>query len=172
MSLDQKNLRLLFFIALSLILFIPSIFPSFRISFFAPVLVIAFYQGKLSTSLGYALAAGISMDLLSSADRLGLHALIYSFTCVLLYSQKKNFFADSLTTLPIMTFFFSSLSTLMLFVATDTEPFRHMTVAFIFSDLFFLPGIDGLLSFLILIFPFLLLGQKPKKGTDYFLSSV
>jgi rod shape-determining protein MreD len=169
-TLDCKRLDLIFVFCLSATLISPSLFPQLRLLFFAPFLVCAFYQKTLQTTLWLAFACGICLDLLSSHSRLGLYAMGFCLTTAILYPQKRNFFADSLSTLPIMTLLFGSLSTLILGVLLYSLEMRNVfSWHWVLTDLILMPSLDACYAFSCFIFPALFLGKPLRKGKDYFL---
>lgn len=169
-NLDRKRLDVTFLLCLTATLFIPVIQPSFRLQFFSSFLIIAYYKKSFVHCLWLSLICGFIIDLLASQPRIGMHALDYCLTTLALYNQRKNFFADSLTTLPLMTFFFSVLSTLIfVFLGYMMELNINLYWSWVLTDLLILPAGDGFAAFLFFIVPPLLIGKKPKKGKDYFL---
>lgn len=168
-TLDSKRLDLAFLFCLLLTLVIPSLFPFLRLSFFAPFLIISIYRKNLSTSLWMGLLCGLIMDLLSSHPRLGIHALNFCITLLVLYPQKRNFFADSLTTLPIMTFLFASFSTLiMVFLVYGLEMNGVLSWHWVITDLLIMPAADAVYAFCCFILPGLIFGKPRRSGKDYF----
>lgn len=172
MSLYAKKLPLTFIICLLATLFMPAITSSIRLVFFAPFLVITFYQKSFFLSLCYALGCGVICDLLSADIRFGVHALSFCVTTLVLYQQKKNFFADSISTLPMMTFFFSVLTTLVDFITLYAlqQP-QLFSWEWVVCDLLVMPALDGLTAFLVFSLPGLLFGSRVRKGEDYFTSN-
>jgi len=75
--------------------------------------VASFYRQKKINCLWLAFFCGFLIDLFSAQTRLGFYALTYFLTAEILYSQQRNFFEDRLSTLPIMTFLFVIISTLV-----------------------------------------------------------
>lgn len=168
-ALDGKRLDIAFAICLFFMVSMPSIMPHIRLSFFAPFLIIACYQKSLPTCLWLALFCGLTLDLLSSYIRLGLHAFDYCLTLLILYPQRRNFFSDSVTTLPIMTFLFGMISTLLMaLLLYSVEALNVFSWPWIFTDLIFMPLLDGLYSFCCFILPVLLLGRPRRRPKDYF----
>lgn len=156
MNLRHKNLKFTFLASLiAMALF------SFRLHFFAPFLIICYYQKSFPTALRASLLCGILIDLFTSPLKFGLHALNYTLTTALIYHQKKNLFADHLTTLPLMTSLFSFLSTLIqiFLLALFLQPIP-LTFSFIFTDLLFMPAIDGLFAFCWFILPNLIFQKQ------------
>lgn len=171
LSLDQKNLNLTFIFCLVLTLIIPSLFPYVRLSFFAPFLIISCYQKQLPACLWIALFCGLILDLLSSQTRLGIQALSFCLTLIILYPQKRNFFADSLSTLPIMTFLFTSISSLgMAVLLYSLEMKNVLSWQWLATDLIMMPALDALFAFCSFILPALIFGKPRKRGKDYFIS--
>lgn len=170
MSLDRKRLIAAFIIALCAFLFTPTLAPSFRLIFFAPFLIIVIYQKNMLKSLWIALLCGIIVDLFSYRTRLGTYALNYSLTIAILYHQKRNFFADSISTLPLMTYFFGVISTvvqvILLYIFESPLPFSWRWV---FIDLFLMPAADAAYAFVCFLFPRIVMSKPVRKAKDYFL---
>lgn len=85
---------------------------------------------------------------------MGLHSINYILVASALYNQKKNFFADSLSTLPLMVFCFSVLSSLLqvplLYI------FEHkisISKSWITTDLILMPALDAVYGFCVFIVP-------------------
>jgi rod shape-determining protein MreD len=172
LALNEKRLSLIFGICLLLTLSMPSLYPAARLSFFSPFLIIACYQKKLSICLWMAFLCGSLLDLLSSQSRLGLYALTFCITLLLLYNQKRNFFADSLTTLPIMSFLFASLSSLiMALLLYVVETKGVFSWHWLLTDVLFMPAADAFYAFCLFTFPAVLFGKRRRRGKDYFFNS-
>lgn len=151
----------------------PSVAPTLRILYFLPFLIITMYQKTLIASLCYALGCGLIFDLLTADLHFGMHALSYSLTMLILYEQKKNFFSDNVSTLPIMTFFFSVLLTLIdsaLFYALQQPPV--LSRQWIGCNLFMMPCFDALFAFVFFIAPSIIFGKRVRKGEEYFNSKI
>ncbi|NGX58738.1 MAG: hypothetical protein K940chlam3_01646 [Chlamydiae bacterium] len=164
------NLRLFtaFLFALVPILFLTPWFPQWKLTYFAPFLVITFYKKPLETCLWLGLISGLIMDLLSSQHHLGIHALNYCLTISLLYSQKQYFFEDSLSTIPIMTFFFAVISTILQVpLYALFEKGIPLSQDWIIKDLLVMPLIDALYGFIWFTLPAIFLPRNPKR--EYFL---
>lgn len=170
-TLNHKRLDLSFLFCLLLTVIFPAVFPWIRLSFFAPFLIIAFYKKNLASSLWMALTCGLILDLLSSQPRLGIHALTFCFSLAVLYPQKRNFFADSLSTLPIMTFLFAVISSLVMAVLLySIETKNVLSWEWLIADLLIMPAADATYAFCCFILPALLFGKRIRRGKDYFLS--
>ncbi len=113
---------------------------------------------------------GVIVDLLASYTRFGLYSLNYCATIALLYPQRRNFFADSISTLPLMTFFFALISTLIMAIILYSIEMRNVfSWAWALTDLLIMPAADGGYAFLVFILPALLFGKRQRSGKDYFL---
>lgn len=170
-NLDRKRLDFTFGICLLFALGLPVLFPLARLTFFAPFLIIACYKASLKKCLWMALLCGVIVDLLSSYTRFGLYSVDYCLTTALLYPQRRNFFADSLSTLPIMTFFFASLSTLIMAILIYSIDNKNvLSAGWIFTDLIIMPAFDAIYAFMLFILPAIFFGQRQRRGKDYFFS--
>lgn len=170
-NLEQKNLTLSLVFVLFLTLSIPTLFPHMRLLFFAPFLIIVYYKKSFLASLWTSLFCGLFLDLLSSHTHLGFHATSYCLSTALLYSQRRNFFADSLSTLPLMTYFFSSIATLFqMGLMHFFEQRIQFSWEWVMTDLVYMPGLDALYAFACFILPARCFGKRPRRGRDYFLS--
>lgn len=166
MNLNKKSLWLAFTSGCIFTLLLPTIFPSLRLMFFVPFLIILFYQKSFSVCLWCAFFCGLMIDVLSIQPPFGFYACNYTLATAIIYSQKRNFFADHLSTLPIMTFIFSSTATLL--EGTFLYIFgAHMSLGltWVFSDLFIMPACDALYAFLWFIILPLSLQKKSRRRT-------
>lgn len=169
MNLREKNLLFTFLVSLICFLILPSLFPSFNLYYLIPFIIISFYQKPLLTCLWYALFCGLIIDIFSGSSRLGFTAMNYTLSVFLLYPQKKHFFSDSITTLPIMTFLFSLLSTVfqfMILYSLNKQPL--VNIKWIASDLLLMSFFDAAFAFTLFVIPGLLIGKRSMKGSDYF----
>lgn len=170
MDLAKKGCISFFTITLLFSLLVPSLFPSARFLFFVPFLITTYYQKSFATCLWLSFLCGFILDILSSSF-IGLHALNYCLATGLLFSQRKHFFSDSLSTLPLMTYFFSFFSTLLEAVLVHTfDTPVSLSLHWFFTDLMIMPLLDGIYAFICFIVPFYFFGIKQRKGKDYFLS--
>lgn len=170
MNLRNKNLKLIFLACCLFTLIFPSLFPHVHLLYFAPFLVIALYQKSLAACLWYAALCGLSIDLLSDGNRLGFYALNYSLTTLLLFPQRKNFFSDSISTLPLMSFLFSALSTVVEIASRfSMGTLPTLSLQWAFTDLIAMPAADALFAFALFILPHAVFGKPERKGRDYFI---
>lgn len=164
MNVEQKNIPLALFITLVTVLCVPVLFPSMRIMFFAPFLVILYYQKSFLTCLWSAFLAGLLLDLLSAHTHLGLYAGNYMLTTWVLYNQRRNFFADNLSTLPLMTFQFAVASTLIEWGSLLAfERKLEFSLSWVMTDLFLMPMLDAVYCFVVFVIPALIF-SRPKIG--------
>ncbi len=134
-----------------------------------PVLVITYYKKNLVTSLWLSFLCGTIVDLLASNQHLGLYALNYCLTTIVIFFQRRHFFADRLSTIPIMTFLFSFLSTLLqmilLFLFDKPVP---ISLSLLETDLLLMPLADSLYAFCV----FTLLPFMPRQSNrEYFFKN-
>lgn len=153
---------LLFFATAAVTLF----FPSLNIQFFSAFLVFIIYKESLTSALTWAIFAGFILDLTAYSLHFGFLPLSLALTTLLLYDKKRHFFLDSLTTFPIMTTLFSSLSTLLLALFAQIP----LSLNWIASDIILMPLLDGIAAFLVYTLPFIYFGTKRRRGEEYFTS--
>jgi rod shape-determining protein MreD len=169
-SLENKNLTLALIVTLIPTLFFPTFFFHLPIMFFAPFLIILYYQKSYLTSLWGSLLCGLVLDLLAAHLHIGLHAISYCLATTILYKQRRNFFADSLTTLPIMTFFFSVISTVFqLGLMYTFGQGVKVSGYWIVTDLIYMPILDALYAYCCFVLPALCFGRRQRRGKDYFM---
>lgn len=170
-NLDSRRLDAVFIICLLLMVSVPAIMPQLRLSFCAPFLIITLYQKTLPTCLLLAFLCGFLLDLLSSNSRLGLYAFNFCVTLMILYPQRRNFFADSISTLPIMTFLFGIVSTMIMALLLYSIESRNVfSWPWVITDLICMPFLDGLYAFILFILPPLLIGKPRRQAKDYFFN--
>lgn len=169
MNLYKKNLKLIFLAVIALSLFLPALFPFFKIQYFIPFLIILIYRKSFIFCLWASMGCGLVLDLLSPHDRIGLYAITYTMTTGIIFRQKRHFFADSLTTLPLMTLLFSIISTaIQALLFSFFQKAIILNLGWIIKDLVFFPLLDMVFAFMVFILPFALFGKPIRKGKDYF----
>lgn len=170
MNIRNKSLTIVFLITFLSLIILPALFPVANFFYFAPLIIISFYQKPLITCLWYALVCGLFIDVLSDSLRLGFFATNYCITAFILFPQRKNFFSDSITTLPLMTFLFSFISTvLQTFTLYSINKPVALSAEWFFSELIIMPAIDSLYAFAFFILPFAIFGKRQRTGSDYFV---
>lgn len=168
-ALDDKKLIFTFAICFALLILCWALFPQIRLTFFAPCLVVACYQSSLRKGVWIAFSCGLLLDLLSADTHFGLNALDYSITMPLLYSQRRNFFADSVSTLPIMTFFFSAISSLIMAILLYSIEMRSIfSWSWIFTDVICMSALDAVYAFACFVLPAFIFAKPLRRGKDYF----
>ncbi|KAF3361644.1 Uncharacterized protein PHSC3_001767 [Chlamydiales bacterium STE3] len=166
---ENGELFLLFTIAFILTLFSPILFPHLKLLYFIPFIVRLFYVKTYATTLLFSCLCGLILDLFSAHVRFGIHAVSYSLSSALLYSQRRNFFEDSLSTLPGLTFLYSIVnSVIQLLFLIIFEKGVTISPEFVMIDLLLLPFLDALYAFIFVSIPKLIFGKPIKKGKDYF----
>ncbi|MCB1180775.1 MAG: mreD [Chlamydiia bacterium] len=147
--------RAAFFLSLFLFFLSPIYFPRLKLLFFAPYLILVMYKMDFFSLLVRASFAGIIMDLFSAHSFFGLSSLLHLFTAMIVYTMRLNFFEDKLTTLPIMTFIFSVLFSLLeLFFYPLLGGSISINFRWILSDLFCMPFADAILALFVFSLPF------------------
>ncbi len=169
MNIARKNLGLVFTVSLILFLAMPLFCPQCRFFFFAPFIVILYYQKPFHIALWASIFCGTILDCLSSSTPFGFYALAYALSTIILYEQHRHFFADKMSTLPLMVFFFSVVTTLIQSLLLGLFQ-RHYLFSWgwVFTDFLFFPLYDGFYAFSIFILPWILFGKRPRKGSEYF----
>lgn len=166
---DFFRITLAFFFASVPALCFPVLAPSWRLTFFAPFLIILYYKLTFYQTLGFAFFCGLIIDVLSSYHHLGLHATAYCATTWILYTQKRHFFEDRLSTLPLMTAFFSLCFTVFLLILSFTfEKGIPLSWPLMFTDFLFMPLCDALYAFILFTLPAIFMPRTPRR--EYFLN--
>lgn len=155
MPKKKPGLYFCFFLAFLLQLMQPALFPSCKINFLVIPLVISFYFVSKSAALWLSLLCGAFIDCLCSHARIGMTATAYILAALILYEYRLYFFKEAISTLFIMTYLFSCLSSLievMLYLFLSSSPFRP-SFNFIAIDSFLMPLLDGAIAFLLFSLP-------------------
>lgn len=171
MNLQTQSLKLTFFFALIPTICFPTLFPTLHLIYLAPYLVTLYYQRPYINCLWGSFLCGLLLDLLSQHHKLGLFAANFCLTTVILFPFRRNFFADTLTTLPIMTYFFSLIASLLQAVMMiGFGQTLQISFSWILTDVVLYPFLDATYAFGFFTLPFWILGKPQRKGKDYFLS--
>lgn len=151
MNLEKKSATVIFLMTFLAFISGPLLLPKWPLFYLAPSLILLYYQRSRLTCLCAAAGLGLLVDLFSAHSHLGLHAINYCVVTAVLYEQRRHFFADSLSTLPLMTLFFAILSTLLqgglLYLFEEQSLFSWSWVA---TDLLLMPALDALYAFALL----------------------
>ena len=124
-----------------------SLLPGLHLIAFAPWIALVSLKCSTPRALWLSAISGALVDLFSD-DPMGLHALGYTLSCLLLLRLKKHFLFNNPFHLSLFTFFVSSISTLLqlilLFLFDRRVPFSGR---WIFADLVGMPAVDALYAF-------------------------
>lgn len=162
-----------FLYALLPVLTFPIFFPYWRLTFFAPFLILAYYKKTYISCLWLSILCGLIIDLLSAHTPLGIHSINYCLTTWLLYKQKHHFFEDSLTTLPILAFLFSAFSTLLQSPLMDFIGHPSLISWSWFKiDLIKMSLWDAFYAFVCFTIPSLFLPRAPRQRNAFFLHKI
>lgn len=164
MNLAKKYLIFAFIICFLSTLLMPVLFPRLRLMYFIPFLIILYYQRPFVRCLWYSFFCGLIIDLLSAQPPFGFYACNYTLATAIIYHQKRNFFADHLSTLPIMTFLFSCTLTILEVIFLNVFGLSmSLSWQWVFADLLILPAGDAIFAFLCFILIPMSLRRKPKR---------
>jgi rod shape-determining protein MreD len=154
-----------FFLALFVALFRTAFLPHLHLMAFAPFLAIVYQRKRFAASLWYALISGFIIDLFTSEFRLGIFALNYLLTTLLVYRQKRYFFGDKSLSLFLFTALISSVSsTLQLLLFTLFAKKVELSGKLIVCDLILMPLLDAVYAFLWFTCPMKLYTHLQKRG--------
>jgi rod shape-determining protein MreD len=144
--------------------FLPSIFSSVGIFFFAPVLARSFISHPFKQALIHALIAGLFMDCISSALPFGTEMIVFCFLTLLLFRFKRHFFSDKLLSFALFTAIISIMYTIvtyLLFTLND-QPVNFLWKSLI-SDFAIMPVIDAVYALIWFSLPKFLVVQTAVK---------
>jgi len=138
----------------------PLFFPFLKLNFFAPFLVMLLYKKTKIETLWYALLVGFILDLLSANTPFGFWSFNYLVTLFTLSYLKQIFFEDKFMTLPLLTLFFSIISTLLFAVSTHLFFHKiHFAFSWILTDFFFYPLFDSVYALITFSVPLFYLSK-------------
>jgi len=88
---------------------------------------------------------------------------------MILFNQRRNFFGDSLSTIPILTYLFSAVCTLLQGILINLFDKQSIfSLPWFGYDLLVMPAFDALFGWCLINLPTLIFRKKPKRGKDYF----
>lgn len=135
-----------------------ALFPLLRLYFAAPLVVWLYYRLNQMGALWVSLAVGALLDLLSSGHGFGTYALVYCVTTLFVYRAKPRFYQWGWTTLPILTWLFSIVATLLQAVLfTLAGSGGLLTPMWAATDLLLFPLADAVWAFVAFTLPLRLL---------------
>ncbi|MBS0604083.1 MAG: mreD [Verrucomicrobia bacterium] len=162
-----------FSLALFVALFGTAIIPHIKLLAFAPFLALLYNRKSFQTSLWIGSLCGLGLDLLSSEFRLGLHALNYCLTTLLLYKQKRHFFEDKPLALSLFTLLISVVSTVLQLVLISVfDRTLPLSGKLLITDLAIMPVVDALYAFLWFSCPIMFFLHVKKIGWRAFCTKV
>ncbi len=159
----------LFAIAFSLFmtLIVPNVFVSLRLLFVVPPCIFALYIFSSKNALWTAFLLGCFLDAIQYTPLFGMLGLCFLLTQIFLLRLRQFFFQDLLSTLFILTFLFSSISTLLkgvfILLLGFSNPF---TISWILSDVLFMPCVDAIYAFICFSMPITWLQRRRMRGGE------
>ncbi|MGC2595664.1 MAG: mreD [Rhabdochlamydiaceae bacterium] len=147
--------------------------PHLRLFAFAPFLALLYNKTTFTKSLWLASICGLAIDLLCSEFRLGIHALNYCLTTLLLYKQKRHFVEDKQLALCLFTAIISGVSTLLQFFLIAL--FDHalpLSGKMFITELTIMPLADAVYAFLWFTCPMMLYAHIKKIGWRAYYSKL
>jgi len=168
MPLHRIPLKIIVFLAFLITITLKIFHLSFPMTILAPCCVIALYRLPRLQASFFCLAIGFFIDTLTLTPTAGLYAASFTFASYLLHPLTYYFFPDKLSTLPLMTVIFSSLTAASIGLGHSLihTPFHH-TLLWIHYDLFLYPLIDGAVAFTAVQGSILLWKRMQKKALAY-----
>jgi rod shape-determining protein MreD len=141
-------------LSLSAFLFGSALFPHLYLLFFTPFLVLTVLRKSLIQTLWTALIVGAIADLFSSRFPLGCSSCVFTLSLLLCYGQKSYFTEEKAASFFLLSFLFSTLSSLLYFLL-EILFFSLPAISFswILNHFLLLPICDGLYSLGCLFFP-------------------
>ena len=163
--MHQVPLLFAFFLALFFSLWGTALLPQVHLLAFSPFLALLFHRTGLVRSLWIASLCGLIVDLLCSELRLGVHALNYCGTTLLLYKQKRHFIEEKALALSLFTLLISIVSTLLQWVLISIfgQSFS-LSGKLLLTDILVLPLADAVYGYLWFTCPMLLYAYIKKVG--------
>lgn len=168
MDLARRDLYIALAIALGSMLLLPPFLGDIDLLYLAPFLIIFWHQNSILKSAWMAWLCGLVPDLFSD-QRFGVFAVIYTLVTFLLYRQKRHFFSDSIFTIPAMCFCFSCITFFCVWGWQQMDVGGEgKSLGAIFAWILSVAFFNAIYAFLIFGLPFLWLGDRRRRGGDYF----
>jgi rod shape-determining protein MreD len=158
-----------FFLACFFALFGTALIQEIKLLAFAPFLALLYNRSTFQSSLWVASLCGLIVDLVSSQFCLGLHALNYCMTTVLLYRQRRHFFEDKPLAVCLFTLLISIVSTSvdLLFTALFAGPVP-LSGKLLGVELIVMPMLDAVFAYFWFCCPIILYLYIKKLGWKAF----
>jgi cell shape-determining protein MreD len=147
--------------AILLQLALPAFYSSWQINFLIIPLVMLFYFLSKTSCAWLALLCGCLIDCLYTHARLGFTGTSYLIGALILYEYRLYFFKDAYSTLAIMTYLFSCISSCIeapLHLFFGVEVFV-ISIQWLAVDCFLMPLLDASCAFLLFSLPHFLYRQ-------------
>lgn len=147
MKITSRQLIILFLLAYCLTLLFPALFPFIALRPLIPIFLLTLYSCPQLRSMQLAAIYGLMIDLSIPETPFGSFCLIYTLTMGIIYGQKRTFFEDHPTTIPILSLEISILLSLMEFalMAIIGKPLA-ISWGWVLLDLLVYSGLDALFS--------------------------
>jgi cell shape-determining protein MreD len=140
---------------------------------FSPFLAILYNRLNFQKSLWSASLCGLMIDLLSAEFALGLYALNYCLTTLLLFNQKKHFLEDKPLALSLFTMLISIVSTVLQWLLMCIfERGLPLSTKLLLTDLIAMPLLDAVYAYVWLSCPMMLYLHIKKIGWRAFYSKI
>ena len=141
--------------------FFSAFFPNVHFTYFAPFIIIIIYEKSKVYALMASCFCGLFLDLLSSDIHFGILTLNYFITTWILYNWKSIFFEDSIFTIPMLSGFFSMITTsVQFFLLHIFGKGFPLSFQWVFIDLIVLSFLDVLYAFICISLPLYLLRKR------------
>jgi hypothetical protein len=139
-----------------------------HLTYFAPLLIILYYDRDKITALWFSVVCGIILDSLSSQTQFGIFTLNYCLTTLLIYELKPFFFADAITTIPFLTTIFAVTSTILQYILLQIFNISFpITWQWIAIDVIIMPIIDGIYGLVFFALPFMFIKHEKISRSKY-----
>lgn len=140
---------------------------------FSPFLALLYNRLTFRKCLWIASLCGLAVDLLSSEFRLGIHALNYCMTTLVVYNQKRHFFEDKPIALSLFTLVISIVSTVFqLLLVSLFDRALPLSGKLLLTDLALMPILDAAYAFVWFICPMMFYLHIKKVGWKAFCSNL
>lgn len=162
---SRKKIYLLFLLALIPLLLWPVLSPKTSLCFFAPFFAVLFYKCTFKTILVLSLVCGVFTDLISGQGALGLYTLCYVGSSLLLYHLKVFFFEDGITTLPILSYLYAVMFSLLeILILAFSKQLPQLTLPKVLDHLFVIPLANIIYAFVWFSLPVYWLRRRPGRS--------
>lgn len=156
---------LFFLIAFVPTMVAPIFFPLVKLSYFIPLIVLFIYKKTTKQLFTYIFTIGLILDLLAAYTPFGFWIIVYAITSWIVLYLKPFFFEDKWLTFPILTLFFSQISTLIYALICYCFFKRSLfSILWLFTDLLAYPFFDALYAFVFFTLPLYFIRSPAQKN--------